>query len=164
MSKASVNVLCRTGSTYFNEISATPCWVSTYRFVSEKTWSVFRKYNPCGWNVNFINYPTTILDEMEQLWIKRYAYKGYQLRKLPRSQGEGKSQIADYRPVKGYHDGIAQGKKNAGKRTVTYHGETFDCGIEAGRSAETKCRKSSWRSSTGCWMRKVIWREIKCVT
>ena len=27
------------------------------------------------------------------------------------SQGEGKAQIDDYKPSKGYHDGIQQGKK-----------------------------------------------------
>lgn len=81
--------------------------------LSLKKHGLYSEDNPCGWNVNFINYPTTILDEMEQLWIKRYAYKGYQLRnKTSGSQGEGKSQIADYRPRKGYHDGLKQGRLN----------------------------------------------------
>lgn len=81
--------------------------------LSLKKHGLYSEDNPCGWNVNFINYPTTILDEMEQLWIKRYAYKGYQLRnKTSGSQGEGKSQIADYRPQKGYRDGLKQGRIN----------------------------------------------------
>jgi len=54
-----------------------------------------------------------LLDKMEQLWIKQYADKGYQLRnKTSGSQGEGKAQIADYRPQKGYRDGLKQGRIN----------------------------------------------------
>ena len=50
---------------------------------------------------------------MEQLFIKEYADRGYQLRnKTSGSQGEGKTQIDDYRPQKGYRDGIQQGRKN----------------------------------------------------
>lgn len=69
--------------------------------------------NPCGWNVGFLKYPERDLDEAEQYWIKRYAEKGYQLRnKTSGSQGEGKTKIDDYRPSKGYHDGIKQGRTN----------------------------------------------------
>lgn len=80
--------------------------------LSLKKHGLYASDNPYGWKVNFRHYTTNLLDKMEQLWIKQYADKGYQLRnKTSGSQGEGKSQIADYRPVKGYHDGIAQGKK-----------------------------------------------------
>lgn len=80
--------------------------------LSLKKHGLYAEDNPYGWKVNFRHYTTNLLDKMEQLWIKQYADKGYQLRnKTSGSQGEGKSQIADYRPVKGYHDGIAQGKK-----------------------------------------------------
>ena len=49
---------------------------------------------------------------MEQHYIKQYAIYGYQLRnKTSGSQGAGKKQIDEYRPQKGYHDGILQGKK-----------------------------------------------------
>ena len=68
--------------------------------------------NPYGWKIGFINYPESILDEMEQRYIRQYAQYGYQLRnKTSGSQGEGKKQIDEYRPQKGYHDGIRQGKK-----------------------------------------------------
>ena len=63
--------------------------------------------------MNFRHYTTNLLDKMEQLWIKQYADKGYQLRnKTSGSQGEGKAQIADYRPQKGYRDGLKQGRIN----------------------------------------------------
>lgn len=65
-----------------------------------------------GWKVGFLNFPISELDEKEQYYIKQYAQYGYQLRnKTSGSQGAGKKQIDEYRPQKGYHDGIKQGKK-----------------------------------------------------
>ena len=53
---------------------------------------------------------------MEQHYIKQYASKGYQLRnKTAGGQGEGKAQIDDYKPAKGYRDGLQQGYKNASR-------------------------------------------------
>lgn len=70
------------------------------------------KSNPYGWKIGFLHYPTAELDKWEQHYIKAYADNGYQLRnKTSGSQGEGKAQIDDYRPAKGYRDGIQQGKK-----------------------------------------------------
>lgn len=81
--------------------------------LSLKKHGLYSEDNPYGWKVNFSYYPTDMLDEMEQKWIKQYADKGYQLRnKTSGSQGEGKSQIADYRPQKGYRDGLKQGRIN----------------------------------------------------
>ena len=68
--------------------------------------------NPYGWNIGFLLFPLSELDEKEQYYIKMYAQNGYQLRnKTAGGQGEGKSQINEYRPGKGYRDGILQGKK-----------------------------------------------------
>ena len=84
--------------------------------LSLKKHGLYSQDNPCGWKVNFLHYSEIILDEMEQKWIKEYALKGYQLRnKTGGSQGEGKRQIDDYRPQKGYYDGLAQGRKNLAK-------------------------------------------------
>lgn len=66
-----------------------------------------------GWKIVFSHYPENSLDEMEQYYIRQYANDGYQLRnKTSGSQGEGKRQIDEYRPSKGYHDGLRQGRKN----------------------------------------------------
>lgn len=81
--------------------------------LSLKKHGLYSENNPYGWKVNFRHYTTNLLDEVEQLWIKQYATYGYQLRnKTSGSQGEGKSQIADYRPQKGYRDGLKQGRIN----------------------------------------------------
>lgn len=79
--------------------------------LSLKKHGLFKLDNPTGWKVNYINYPVEQLDKMEQSWIMCYANQGYQLRnKTSGSQGEGKAQIDEYKPSKGYYDGVKQGK------------------------------------------------------
>ena len=69
--------------------------------------------NPYGWKLNVMHYPKSELDKWEQYWILEYTKKGYQCRynKTAGGQGEGKEKINEFRPSKGYRDGIQQGKK-----------------------------------------------------
>ena len=84
--------------------------------LSLKAHGLYSEDNPTGWKVGAINYPIEELDEKEQFYILKYAQYGYQLRNLTSgSQGQGKEKIDDYRPAKGYRDGIKQGYKNASK-------------------------------------------------
>lgn len=84
--------------------------------LSLKKHKLYSDENPYGWKLGFEEYPESKLNEMEQYYIKEYALAGYQLRnKTSGSQGEGKAQIDEYRPTKGYRDGIAQGRKNMAK-------------------------------------------------
>lgn len=84
--------------------------------LSLKKHGLYSDDNPCGWKVNAIHFKESELDEKEQYYIKLYANKGYQLRnKTSGSQGEGKRQIDEYRPQKGYRDGLSQGYRNAVK-------------------------------------------------
>lgn len=95
--------------------------------LSLKKHKLYSQDNPSGWKVNYINYPIHQLDKMEQFWIKRYANEGYQLRnKTSGSQGEGKSQIDDYKPSKGYRDGIKQGRRNASKEVAHWFDKHLD--------------------------------------
>lgn len=81
--------------------------------LSLKKHNLYAEDNPFGWKVNFLHFPESQLNEKEQHYIKEYALNGYQLRnKTSGSQGVGKSQIDDYRPQKGYRDGLEQGRKN----------------------------------------------------
>ena len=81
--------------------------------LSLKKHELYAEDNPFGWKVNFLHFPESQLNEKEQHYIKEYALSGYQLRnKTSGSQGAGKAQIDDYRPQKGYRDGLEQGRKN----------------------------------------------------
>ena len=81
--------------------------------LSLKKHKLYADDNPFGWKVNFLHFPESQLNEKEQHYIKEYALNGYQLRnKTSGSQGVGKAQIDDYRPQKGYRDGLEQGRKN----------------------------------------------------
>ena len=84
--------------------------------LSLKSHGLYSEDNPYGWGVCIQHCPVDILNEEEQRWIKYCADRGYQLRnKTSGSQGEGKAKIDDYRPAKGYYDGIKQGKKSLAK-------------------------------------------------
>ena len=83
---------------------------------SLKKHGLYSVNNHYGWKVGFEYCPVDKLDEREQHYIKQYAQAGFQLRnKTGGSQGTGKKQIDEYRPAKGYHDGIKQGKKSLAK-------------------------------------------------
>lgn len=80
--------------------------------LSLKKHGLYSADNPHGWKIGFMHFPLSELDKKEQYYIKMYAQNGYQLRnKTAGGQGEGKQQIDEYRPQKGYRDGILQGKK-----------------------------------------------------
>lgn len=81
--------------------------------LSLKKHGLYSTDNPCGWKIGFLNFSNEQLDEKEQYYIKAYAQNGYQLRnKTAGGQGDGKKQINEYRPSKGYRDGIKQGRIN----------------------------------------------------
>lgn len=84
--------------------------------LSIKKHGLYSNRNFYGWKVGFEHHPLDKLNEREQHYIKLYATYGYQLRnKTSGSQGEGKRQIDEYRPAKGYYDGLQQGRKNLAK-------------------------------------------------
>ena len=85
--------------------------------LSIKKRGFYSEKNPYGWKLNVMYYPKDKLDEMEQYWILEYTKRGYQCRynKTAGGQGEGKEKINEFRPTKGYRDGIKQGYKNASK-------------------------------------------------
>ena len=84
--------------------------------LSLKKHGLYSSENIYGWKIGFLHFQISELDFMEKKFIQMYANNGYQLRnKTAGGQGEGKTQIDDYRPAKGYRDGIAQGRKNLAK-------------------------------------------------
>lgn len=84
--------------------------------LSLKKHGLYSADNPCGWRIWFELCNIEDLDEREQDWIRKCAFKGYQLRnKTTGSQGVGKRGLDDAKSPKGYYDGLAQGYKNAQK-------------------------------------------------
>lgn len=84
--------------------------------LSLKKHGLYSKKSPYGWGVKCVECPMSELDSKEQHYIRLYAHEGYQLRnKTAGGQGDGKRQIDEYRPTKGYRDGIAQGRKTLAK-------------------------------------------------
>lgn len=74
------------------------------------------KKNPHGYRVEFIHFQKDKLNEMEQYYIKMYHESGWILKnKTSGSQGKGKEKISEYKPAKGYRDGLSQGRKNMAK-------------------------------------------------
>ena len=83
---------------------------------SLKAHGLYSEDNPYGYKVNFLPFPESKLDEMEQYYIQKYLENGYRLKnKTAGSQGAGKVKIADFKPAKGYYDGIKSGKKSLAK-------------------------------------------------
>ena len=81
--------------------------------LSLKKRGLWSENNPYGWMVYFKNYQEKELDENEQFWILEMTKRGYQCRynKTAGGQGSGKEKINEFRPAKGYRDGIQQGRK-----------------------------------------------------
>ena len=81
--------------------------------LSLKKHGLYSEENKGGWRIGYVYCDEIALDEMEQYYIQLYARYGYQLRnKTSGSQGKGKTQIDEYKPSKGYRDGLIQGRKN----------------------------------------------------
>lgn len=73
--------------------------------------------NPHGYKLEFLHFPKEELDEKEQYYIKLYSENGWILKnKTSGSQGKGKEKIAEYKPSRGYRDGLLQGKKSLAKQ------------------------------------------------
>lgn len=74
---------------------------------------LYSKENPCGYKIHILE-KTSDLDEKEKFWIMRYVGAGFQLKnKTLGGQGQGKTQLREYKESRGYHDGLKQGYKNA---------------------------------------------------
>ena len=111
--------------------------------LSLKKHGLYSENNPYGWKVNCENFSEVNLDKAEQFYIKWLADQGYQLRnKTGGSQGVGKKQIDEYRPAKGYYDGLKQGKKSLA-RELSY---IIDTHLQVSLKPEKQNNKVSIRA------------------
>lgn len=80
--------------------------------LSLKKHKLYSPDNPYGYKVDFIHCDKSELDDKEREYIQKCIDKGWILKnKTSGGQDDGKEKIADYKPSKGYRDGILQGKK-----------------------------------------------------
>jgi hypothetical protein len=79
---------------------------------------LWNEENQAGYRVHFLEYPEEKLNEMERFYIKKYANAGYQLRNVESGGSEGKTDIGERKPSRGYYDGLAQGYKNVQKEVA----------------------------------------------
>jgi hypothetical protein len=111
--------------------------------LSLKKHGLYSENNPYGWTVICENFSEASLDRAEQFYIKWLADQGYQLRnKTGGSQGAGKKQIDEYRPAKGYYDGLKQGKKSLA-RELSY---IIDTHLQVSLKPEKQNNKVSIRA------------------
>ena len=79
---------------------------------SLKKHKLYSNENYFGWKIGFEHFEIDELDSKEQYYIREYANDGYQLKNKNSGGTIGKRQIDEYRPHKGYRDGLEQGRKN----------------------------------------------------
>jgi hypothetical protein len=95
--------------------------------LSLKSHGLYNEDNIYGWKAEALNFEQDLLDQKEQEYIIEYANKGYQLRnKKNGGQHGGSSQIDEYRPKKGYRDGLKQGRKNTIKEIANLFDKHLD--------------------------------------
>ena len=82
---------------------------------SLKKHKLYSNENYFGWKIGFEHFEIDELDSKEQYYIRQYANDGYQLKNKNSGGTIGKRQIDEYKPSKGYHDGLKQGRKNLAK-------------------------------------------------
>ena len=79
--------------------------------LSMKAHGLYSESNKSGYKIDFFHCPIDELDEKEREYIQRAIDAGWIIKnKTGGGQDEGKEKIADYRPAKGYRDGLKQGK------------------------------------------------------
>lgn len=99
--------------------------------LSLKKHGLYSNKNIHGWKIGFEHYEENELDAKEQYFIREYAGLGFQLRnKTTGSQGAGKQQLDDYRPAKGYYDGIKHGKKALAKELSSIIEKHLEIGLK----------------------------------
>lgn len=89
--------------------------LSGYQYIdnSIRAHKLYSEENPYGYKVNFLVFPQSELDEKEDYYLLLYAKNGFQMKNRKRGgQCSGNNKIAEYKPAKGYRDGIKQGKKD----------------------------------------------------
>lgn len=85
--------------------------------LSLKAHKLYSDKNPYGYRVDFVHCDKSELDNKEREYIQKCIDKGWILKnKTSGGQDDGKEKIADYKPAKGYREGVQFGKKTLAKQ------------------------------------------------
>ena len=87
--------------------------------LSIKKHGLWSEENPTGYKIHFLQFPESELDEKERYFIQKYANAGWQMRNVESGGTNGKTDIADRRPARGYFDGKEAGYLTA-RRDVAH--------------------------------------------
>lgn len=110
--------------------------------LSLKKHGLYALDNIYGWKIGFLHFAKEQLDEKEQYYIRQYAINGYQLRnKTGGSQGAGKRQIDEYKPSKGYYDGLKQGRLNLARELSHIAEKHLDISLKAEKQGNKVSQK-----------------------
>ena len=84
--------------------------------LSIKKHGLWSEENPTGYKVHFLEFDESLLDKMEQKYIRQYANSGYQMRNATSgSQGVGKKGLDNQKQPRTYYEGLNNGYERARK-------------------------------------------------
>jgi len=99
--------------------------------LSLKKRGFFSPDNIYGWKLAYKCYPESELDDRERVAIKNFGNNGWQLyNSTSGGQGKGKTQINEYKPQKGYRQGVQQGKKMLARELSDIAGKHLEIGLK----------------------------------
>lgn len=91
---------------------------------------LYSENNPDGWNINFMHFPISELDEKERYYITLYAKNGYQSRNKDTGGGAGKQELGERKSPKTYREGIQAGKKSLARELYQIINKHLTVGIK----------------------------------
>lgn len=88
------------------------------------------KENESGWELYFLHFEKSELDEKEQYFIEKYRNAGYELYNIESGGTTGKTMIGERKEGRGYREGIARGKEIVRKQIAHWFETSLDCTIK----------------------------------
>lgn len=102
--------------------------------LSLKKHGLYSEENKGGYKIDSFHCPISELDEKEREYIQKAIDSGWILKnKTSGGQDEGKEKIADFRPGKGYRDGIKQGKISLSRELSHIINTHLDVSLKPGK-------------------------------
>ena len=98
---------------------------------SLKKRGLYSPQNLEGWNLSWSRFSEENLDNMEKLYIEKYANSGYQMyNHTVGGQNEGKIALGESKSPKGYREGVEYGKTVMLRSVAKYFNKYLTCDIK----------------------------------